>query len=603
MTAMRRTAVFLLSCVLVAAGLAAAGGVAPPAAAMPHGTPVFLVGDSTMLGMAYGGNDARSIVAASYSLTYDAASCRRVLAPSCRGHGVIPLSVVPTMQQYAGRLGSVVVVMAGYDDIDISAGVDAVLAEAARQGVQRVLWLDYPTNVPYHQPLSSANVAPIYQRHNAVLAAKAAANPMLAIAPWAAYSAGHPEWFQPDGIHLRFPPGADALARFIVAQLEALTPPRCTATLAGDLVAAPAVVPAVKAPEAKLAPATPPDRILDTRADDGDAFTLPVGAGRSLRVPLDANGATSAVVNLTAADPCADGYLTAYPCDEAVPLASNVNYRARGTASALATVPLDDSGDLCVYTMSTTDVVVDLYAFSRASAHDGFRELGPTRLLDTRDGSGAATARGALTPDTPLTVSVTSAGVPAQATAVALNITAIAPKQAAYVRVAPCGADPLVSSLNVQAGQIVANAGVVAVSTADTLCVTANAATDVVLDVTGWYGPGGGDSTSVQTPTRLVDTRSGLGGTRVAVGATLAVTIPRSSAAAATVSVAVVNPDKPGYVTVRPCDAPAGTSTLNYVAGDTVANTATVGLDDQHRLCVSTSATADLVVDLLATSQ
>ena len=113
--------------------------------------------------------------------------------------------------------------MAGYDDIDISAGVDAVLAEAARQGIQQsVLWLDYPTSVPYHQPLSSADVAPIYQRHNAVLAAKAAANPMLAIAPWAEYSVGHPEWFQPDGIHLRFPPGTDALARFIVAQLEAL---------------------------------------------------------------------------------------------------------------------------------------------------------------------------------------------------------------------------------------------------------------------------------------------------------------------------------------------------------------------------------------------
>jgi hypothetical protein len=54
---------------------------------------------------------------------------------------------------------------------------------------------------------------------------------------------------------------------------------------------------------------------------------------------------------------------------------------------------------------------------------------------------------------------------------------------------------------------------------------------------------------------------------------------------------------------VRPCDVAAGTSTLNYVAGDTVANTATVGLDGQHRLCVMMSAGADLVVDLLATSQ
>jgi hypothetical protein len=600
---MRRAAEVLFSCVLVAAGLATAGGLAPPAAAMPHGTPVFLVGDSTMLGMAYGGNDARSIVGASYPLTFDAASCRRVLVASCRGHGVIPLSVVPTMQQYNGRLGSVVVVMAGYDDIDISAGVDAVLAEAARQGVQRVLWLDFPTNVPYHQPLSSANVAPIYQRHNAVLAAKAAANPMLAVAPWAEYSAGHPEWFQADGIHLWFPSGADALARFIVAQLEALPPPRCTSALAGDPVDAPAVVPPVKAPEAKLLPATPPDRVLDTRPDDGDTFTSPVGAGRALRVPLAASGATSAVVNLTAADPCAAGYLTAYPCDEAVPLASNVNYRARTTASALATVPLDGDGDFCVYSMSTTDVVVDLYAVSSASARNGFRALGPARLLDTRDGSGSATTKGMLTPNAPLTVNVATAGVPSQATAVALNITAVAPPQAAYVRVAPCGQDPLVSSLNVQAGQIVANAGVVALSAADTICVTANFATHVVLDVTGWYGPGGGDSTSVQTPTRLVDTRSGLGGTRLAAGGSLPVAIGKSAAASATVSVVAVGSDKAGYLTVRPCDVAAGTSTLNYVAGDTVANTATVGLDDQHRLCVTSSAAADVVVDLVATWQ
>ena len=225
-----------------------------------------------------------------------------MLVTSCRGYGVVPPTVVQTMQNYAGRLGDVVVVMDGYDDYDISAGVDAVLAEAAKQGVKRVLWLDFPTNVPYHQPSSSANVTPTYQRHNAVLAAKAAANPMLAIAPWAAYSAGHPEWIQPDGVHLRFPIGADNLARFIVAQLEALEPPRCTSPLAGDPVAGPAVVPAVKAPEAKLAPSSP-DRILDTRAADGDAFTAPVGAGRSLRVPLNATGATSAVVNLTAADP------------------------------------------------------------------------------------------------------------------------------------------------------------------------------------------------------------------------------------------------------------------------------------------------------------
>src|SRR3984893_8213499 len=98
---MRTAAVAVISCAVVALGLVAAGRSAPPAAAMPPGTPGFLVGDSTMLALAYGGNDARSIVAASYPLVFDAMSCRRVLAPSCRGHGVVPPTVVETMQQYA----------------------------------------------------------------------------------------------------------------------------------------------------------------------------------------------------------------------------------------------------------------------------------------------------------------------------------------------------------------------------------------------------------------------------------------------------------------------------------------------------------------------
>src|SRR5947199_1015013 len=107
-----------LSGFMLLLGLAVTGGPATTASAYPSGTPVFLVGDSTMLGMAYQSagfaTDARDIVAASYALSFDAASCRRVLAPSCRGHGVIPLTVVQTMQQDAGGLGKVVVVMDGY---------------------------------------------------------------------------------------------------------------------------------------------------------------------------------------------------------------------------------------------------------------------------------------------------------------------------------------------------------------------------------------------------------------------------------------------------------------------------------------------------------
>jgi hypothetical protein len=41
---------------------------------------------------------------------------------------------------------------------------------------------------------------------------------------WVKYSAGHPAWFQPDGLHLTFE-GADALARLLKKPLKHLPPP------------------------------------------------------------------------------------------------------------------------------------------------------------------------------------------------------------------------------------------------------------------------------------------------------------------------------------------------------------------------------------------
>jgi hypothetical protein len=113
--------------------------------------------------------------------------------------------------------------------------------------------------------------------------------------------------------------------------------------------------------------------------------------------------------------------------------------------------------------------------------------------------------------------------------------------------------------------------------------------------------PGGGSASAVQTPTRLVDTRNGLGGRRLRPVSELPVTVS-GHGTAATVSVTAVNPAKVGYLAVHPCGAPPGSSTLNYLAGSVVANTATVGLDGLGRLCVSTLAATDLVVDLLARS-
>ena len=59
------------------------------------------------------------------------------------------------MRRLSGQLGSVLVLMAGYDDAGsgFASAVDAVMAEAARQGIPHVIWLTLRTaDVSYVGP-------------------------------------------------------------------------------------------------------------------------------------------------------------------------------------------------------------------------------------------------------------------------------------------------------------------------------------------------------------------------------------------------------------------------------------------------------------------
>jgi hypothetical protein len=69
------------------------------------------------------------------------------------------------------------------------------------------------------------------------------------------------------------------------------------------------------------------------------------------------------VVNVTAADPAADGFLTAYPCGSE-PDASTLNVRAAGAPVPNgAIVGLSEGGDLCVHSSVPVDVIVDLLGY------------------------------------------------------------------------------------------------------------------------------------------------------------------------------------------------------------------------------------------------
>jgi hypothetical protein len=124
-----------------------------------------------------------------------------------------------------------------------------------------------------------------------------------------------------------------------------------------------------------------PRRLIDTRQTGtpaaGGVVVVPVGGPSG--APDDATGV---MLNLTAADPRAAGFLTAYPCASGPPLASNLNVVAGTNRANFVLVAPDAAGTVCVSTSAVTDVVVDLMGWVGAA----FTGTVPTRLLDTRQG-------------------------------------------------------------------------------------------------------------------------------------------------------------------------------------------------------------------------
>ena len=216
------------------------------------------------------------------------------------------------------------------------------------------------------------------------------------------------------------------------------------------------------------------------------------------RAGVPAN-ASAVVINLTALDSTTAGFVTAYPCGSALPNVSNLNYVPGGTAIAnSATVPIGTGGKICLYTSSATNLIADINGWYPAGSD--FTPTTPTRLLDTRPNRAGA---GAVTE-----LQITGrAGVPANASAVVINLTALDSTTAGFVTAYPCGsALPNVSNLNyVPGGTAIANSATVPIGTGGKICLYTSSATNLIADINGWY-PAGSDFTPT-TPTRLLDTR------------------------------------------------------------------------------------------------
>ncbi len=374
-------------------------------------------------------------------------------------------------------------------------------------------------------------------------------------------------------------------------------------------LAAPAALPApplaASTEPLGFVPTSPPIRAIDTRNG------ARLAARQTLRVSLAgtvAGDARAAVIDLAAVNPVGAGYLTAWSCDEAMPTTSNLNYLAGATRATHAVVTLAADASICVFTMVDADVIVDVTgSYTTAPSALRFHPLAPTRIYDSRISGGRWRAN-----------ETRAIPVPSTAAAVAINVTITEPAAPGFVTVFPCqGSLPLVSNINYSPGQVVAN--LVQIGAADgAICVHSRARTHVVIDLQGTYDAAAdGLRYQAVAPTRLVDTRSGVGSVygRVAMdagglgvwpsNAPVATTAVPTDVKALMVSMIAVAPRSAGWAEIGPCVEPAFTtpyhsSTVNFVAADVVANQAITPTRAASGADVCTFATSPAfhVVDL-----
>jgi hypothetical protein len=271
-------------------------------------------------------------------------------------------------------------------------------------------------------------------------------------------------------------------------------------------------------PTGEFHPLTPV-RVCDTRtsAASNPCWGHALFGGTPMSVNITGSGAASipgsnaaaAVLNITGVIGSAPTYLSVYPTLSngtcALPAVSTLNLvvgQVQANRVMVALGPATTGGadtSVCIFNAAgMINVVLDAtgwYGGSGASAGDQYQPIGPSRICDTRAGSGHPCA-GHTIGSAPYVVHVANVGgVPAAdadhpATAMIANLTAVAPTAPTYVTLYPATllTPPHASDINVSPGEVLPNLVVVALDTNGALAVfNAAGAINVVIDVEGWF--------------------------------------------------------------------------------------------------------------------
>ena len=365
-------------------------------------------------------------------------------------------------------------------------------------------------------------------------------------------------------------------------------------------------------PESQFTPVTP-FRFADSRANQR-ITSLRAGVPKRIKMAGTAglpSDITAISANFTAVDPRGGGYLTVYNCSPTPPLAATLNYVTWESVGAAGVFPLGGT-DLCVFSYADIDLVIDVNGYFRPSSTDGYLPMKPQPVVDTTTGLGGSGRRAART-----VMKVMLAGgqgvVPAEATAVAVNIAGINPSAHGYVTAWPCDAPsrPVVANLNPVPGRIIQNFAIVPLSKSGELCLFNWTDIDLKVDVLGWFADTDQSSIVPVTPTRVTDTRDryraemnfDLDGSKLPANTTIELplagqrNIPADVEALA-LTLTAVDPTKSGAITIWGCGSMPKVRSIYYPKARNVGNSVMVDVSPTGSICVRSTTAIHVVIDV-----
>jgi hypothetical protein len=195
------------------------------------------------------------------------------------------------------------------------------------------------------------------------------------------------------------------------------------------------------------------------------------------------------IVNVTSIGARDVGFVTAHACLGAPPLAASLNYVAGVNRANELIVPLDATGSFCLFTSSATHLAADISGYLPADSN--LTGITPSRFKDTRSTGvtidGEAQRDGKQAAGTQTRLQITGrGGVPSNANAVGLTVTAVQPDQSGFLTIHPCSSPPNTASLNYVPRVNGGNDIVARLDPTGGVCIYTSSTTHITVDVTSF---------------------------------------------------------------------------------------------------------------------